>query len=114
MIYILVFWGVVMIPLVLFGSVLYPTRKTAPKLDQTVSQPVERILYIDPEIHQTLISIRAAAERCEPVNEIIYELLKTSGLRELKRKRFIHALIAAAFSFFALFAVQVFGTILSG
>ena len=108
---VLVFWGVIMTPLVLFGSVLYPTRKTAPKLASTTLQPVEHILYVDPEKHHTLESIRASAEKCEPVNEIIYELLKTSGLRELKRNRFIRALLTAAFSFFALFAVQVFEAI---
>lgn len=106
---ILVFWGVVMAPLLLFGYVLYPTRKTAPKVEGDTANTLERILYLDPVAHPTINAVVAAATRSCQSNELAYELLKVSKLRELKRIRFIRALIAAGFSFVALFAAHLLG-----
>ncbi len=108
---ILVFWGIVMAPLFLFGYVLYPTRRTAPKVDGDTAASLERILYLDPDKHSTIDAIVAAAARSTRTDEFAYELLKVSKLRELKRIRFIRALIAAGFSFFALFAGHLIGTL---
>ena len=108
---VLIFWGVVMAPLMLFGSVLYPTRKTAPKLEGKTAATLQRILYLDAQKHLTVEAVKEAANRCDQTNEFAYELLKVSKLRDLKRIRFIRALIAAAVSCLALFAAQVFGTL---
>lgn len=42
-------------------------RRTAPKLALRALQPIEHMLYVDMERHQILESIRASAEKCEPV-----------------------------------------------
>ena len=103
---VLVFWFIVMAPLLLFGYVLYPSRKTALKVDGKSDGSIRHVLYVDTTQHGTLKNLRAAVESCDPANEIMFELLKVSKLRELKRQRFVRALITAAFSFFSLFAFQ--------
>ena len=108
---ILVFWGIVMAPLMLFGYVLYPTRKTAPKVEGDAAKTLERVLYLDPAQHGTVEAVKSAVSRCNPTDEFVYELLKTSKLRELKRVRFIRALATAAAAFLALFAAHLLGTI---
>ncbi|MGI9352639.1 MAG: hypothetical protein ACR2O3_13830 [Rhizobiaceae bacterium] len=104
---ILVFWFVIMTPLLLFGYVLYPSRKTAPHVDVKSEGSVKHVLYVDTGEHKSLKELRDAVDSCDPANEIMFELLKVSKLRELKRQRFVRALITAAFSFFSLFAFQV-------
>ena len=49
----------------------------------------------------------ATVDAGDPKKEIAYEILKTAGLREIKRRRFLRALWAAAMSFVLLFILQV-------
>ncbi len=49
----------------------------------------------------------AAVNASDPKKEIAYEILKIAGLREIKRRRFLRALWAAAMSFVVLFLGQV-------
>lgn len=100
--YILVAWGVVILPILLFGLVLYPSRKTAPQLTQS-EENVEHILYVDPNKHADVGELIEAAVRADPVRELAFELLKISRLREFKRQRFVRALFAAGISFALLF-----------
>ena len=46
-------------------------------------------------------------EAGDPKKEIAYEILKTANLREIKRRRFLRALWAAAISFVVLFLGQL-------
>lgn len=106
---ILITWIVVILPILLFGYVLYPTRKSA----QTVhverdSESPTHVLFYEPDGTDTVQAIRQAAHDCDPVDEMAYELLKTSRLRELKRKRFLRALFAAGVSFAVMFLGQIF------
>lgn len=107
---ILVFWATIMAPLFLFGYVLYPTRKSVTEVKHSAAIKLERILYVDPAVHNSVDELKSAACRCDPFNELAYELLKVSNLRELKRKRFIRGLVTAALAFLTLFAVQMSGT----
>jgi len=99
-------WGIVILPILLFGYVLYPTRKSAPRLDEKPSKRPEHILYVDPDRHDNIESLKQSVARCDPLNEFAYELLKVSKLREIKRKRFLRALFCAAGAFLFLFATQ--------
>ncbi len=103
---VILFWGVVMAPLVLFGFVLYPTRKTAPEVRSDSAADMRHVLYVDPSRYDTLEALKIAAAECDPLNEVAHELLKVSTLRELKRVRFIRALLTAAGSFVFLSAAQ--------
>jgi len=104
---VLIFWGIVMAPLFLFGYVLYPSRMTAPKVDSVSDRSLKRVLYVETSRHRTVEDLEKAAASSDWVREMSFEVLKVSKLRELKRGRFIRALYAAAFSFAFLFAVQV-------
>lgn len=104
---IVVAWAVVVVPILLFGYVLYPTRKMAPSLAGDPSDEREHILYIDPLRLDSVEKLKEAAGRCDPLDEVAFELLKVSRLRETKRKRFLRALFAAGFCFVVLFTSQV-------
>jgi hypothetical protein len=105
--YVLVAWGFVILPILLFGFVLYPTRKTAPHLANNASNGVKKILYIDPSEKRTMAELRDALQTANPIDELIYEQLKISELRELKRKRFLRALFAAGICFIVIFSGHV-------
>ncbi len=105
--YILVAWGIVILPILLFGLVLYPSRKTAPQLSQS-EENLEHILYVDPNKHADVGELIGAAGRAEPIRELAFELLKISKLRELKRRRFVRALFATGISFALLFLSGLF------
>lgn len=105
--YILVAWGVVILPILLFGFVLYPSRKTAPKLEHEPTAKLEHILYVDTKKFGSVTELMEAAGRCDPLSEVAFELLKVSKLRELKRQRFLRALFAAGVCFVVLFTSQL-------
>ncbi|MEM9683040.1 MAG: hypothetical protein AAF942_07230 [Pseudomonadota bacterium] len=107
----LVAWGIVIMPILLFGFVLYPTRKVAPKLAKKPERKLHYVLYVEAAQERSVATLREAAEQCDPVDEMAFELLKVSGLRELKRQRFLRALFAAGICFFILFLIQFTTTI---
>ena len=103
----LVAWGVVILPIMLFGYVLYPSRKMAPRLASKPGVELQHIMYVDPNKLASVEALKAAADRGDPLTEVAFELLKVSKLREMKRKRFLRALFAAAFCFIVLFAAHL-------
>lgn len=107
---VLVFWFAIISPIILFGYVLHPTRRTAPTLIRDKDETQKRILYVEPKGFETIAELKKAASNAEPIDEYCYELLKLSRLRELKRKRFIRGLMAAAFAFLLMFGNQFFLT----
>lgn len=100
-------WGIVIAPILMFDHVLYPTRKSAPRVEATKRDGIQHILYLDPKKKPSVSDVRAAAMSSIPVNELSFELLMVSTLREIKRKRFLRGLYAAAFSFLCLFARHI-------
>ena len=100
-------WLVVMSPILLFGYVLHPSRHSAPSLAKEPPKALQRVLYIDPDDHPNLEHLIAAAREADPEQEIAYELMKVSKLREIKRERFLRALFASGICFFALFVSQL-------
>ncbi len=103
-------WGFVIVPILLFGCVLYPTRKTAPKLaeDSTDAGRLEHVLYVEPDRHDSVKALKASVAGCDPLNEYTFELITVSKLREIKRKRFLRALFAASVAFLFLLGTQIF------
>ena len=99
-------WLIFILPIVLFGAVLYPSRKKAPSLGEQGSQ-AHRTFYVDPEHIHDVDAYLAAVDACDPKKEIAYEILKVAGLREIKRRRFLRALWAAAMSFVVMFLGQL-------
>ena len=98
-------WAIVMVPIFLFGYVLYPTRKTTPAIGRDTV--LQHVLYVESERHATVESLRAALMRCNAIDEYCFEVMKVGKLRELKRRRFLRAMFAAGFSFAILFLTHV-------
>ena len=100
------------LPILLFGFVLYPSRKSAENFpDQSEATP-EHVLYVDPTKLGSVNALKEAVGRCDPITEVSVELIKMSQLRELKRRRFLRALYASAIAFLIIFAThftRVFG-----
>jgi len=97
---------VAILPILLFGFVLYPSRKSAEKFaDQSEATP-EHVLYVNPTKLGSIKALKEAVGRCDPIIEVSFELLKVSQLRELKRRRFLRALFTAAVVFLFIFATH--------
>ncbi len=97
---------VAILPILLFGFVLHPSRKSAEKFaDQPEATP-ENVLYVDPTKLGSVKALKEAVGRCDPIKEVSFELLKTSQLRELKRRRFLRALYSATVVFLFIFATH--------
>lgn len=99
-------WGILILPILLFGSVLYPTRKTAPILG-TQGGDAKRVLYADVEFVHDVSAYLTTVDESDLRVEVAYEILKTSGLREIKRRRFLRALWSALASFIVIFLSQL-------
>ncbi len=106
---VLIVCGFMIVPILLFGYVLYPTRKTASTLaeDSTDAGRLEHVLYVDTDRHDSIEALKESVAGCDPLNEYTFELIKVSKLREIKRKRFLRALFAASVGFLLLFASQI-------
>ncbi|MDE0794891.1 MAG: hypothetical protein OSB76_04530 [Alphaproteobacteria bacterium] len=101
-------WGAVITPILMFGYVLHPTRKSASRLEASKRDGIQHALYIDPSQKPTTNSVRKAAVDADFLDELSFELLIVSTLREIKRRRFLRGLYASAVSFLCLFATQIF------
>lgn len=103
-------WALTIGPIVLFGMVLYPSRKAAPDLEPK-AESNGHCFYYRPTglIGQSTFNQHLLA--CDWQSEIGYEIMKVSGLRELKRRRFLRALRATGVSYIALITFQILQTL---
>lgn len=99
-------------PVILFASVLYPTRKLAPSILRN-RKNVKGFYYLNPNQVDSVDSFINQFDDINVEDELVYELLKVSVLRDLKRKRFLLALLFASLSFVSLLAIQIFPMALS-
>jgi hypothetical protein len=96
--YLIVGFLVLIGPVILFGAVLFPSRIIAPSTG-TPTNEVTYCYYYRSDKSGSLQDFIEKADHADWKTEIAYELIKVSLLRELKRKRFILALLSAAASF---------------
>ncbi len=94
------------LPILLFGFVLYPSRKSAEKFAVQSEETPEHVLYVDPTKLGSVTALKEAVARCDPIKEVSFELLTVSQLRELKRQRFLRALFLAGVVFLFIFATH--------
>jgi hypothetical protein len=99
-----VVWGIVIMPILQFGHVLYPGRKRAEKdlLTKTSRGAEQRIYYVDPDTFSDLRDFVQQALRSDWTSELASELLKTSRVRIIKQARFCRGLTMAVASFIVL------------
>ena len=101
-------WLVVIVPIMLFGFVLYPSRRSIAETVQASQDPVQNLLYVRSDEKRTVEGLRQAAAKVSYVDELAFEVMSVSGLRDLKRQRFLRALFAAGLSFLVIFLSQMF------
>ena len=85
-------------PVVLFGLVLHPSRRTDPRLQSSLTG-VRQCFYFVGDGQRTPESFLADTVSADWRREIVYEIAKLSALRDLKRRRFLRAMTAAGLSF---------------
>lgn len=108
---ILAAWAVVIMPIILFGRVLYPTRKSTLLNRDEIKPDMTHILFIDSDNHNSIEAMKQAIMDTNPVDEYLFEILTLSKLRDKKRNRFIRGLIAVGLAFLVLFTHQVLSAI---
>ena len=99
-------WSIVIFPILLFGFVLYPTRKSISGEGAHDARP-RGLLYFSPGAHASVDAYIEVLSTADELREQTKELFVVSELRELKRRRFLRALFAAGVAFVLLFWVQV-------
>lgn len=106
MFYVLAGWLVIVIPIIMFALVLYPAR-----FDKTVTsvQPddVQIVMYFDRRVFLNVDAYIKATNESDWAKEIVFEIMKVSGIRDIKRQRFLRALYWSAGSFTFLFLSQM-------
>ncbi|QPB20119.1 hypothetical protein [Rhizobium sp. 007] len=105
-----VVWGVVILPILQFGHVLYPSRTRAEKelLAKTSPASHQRVYYVDPDTFTDLQDFVQQALRSDWTSVLGAELLKTSRVRIIKQLRFRRGLMMAVVSFIVLGGEQFF------
>ncbi len=98
-------WTLAIGPIVLFGMVLYPSRSIAPALGPRVDA-VKHTYYLRGQ-DRNLDTYLSDIDSCNWKEEFGCEIMKVSGLRDLKRQRFMRALYAAGLSYLVVIVLQV-------
>ncbi len=111
--YLVVCWSMFILPIILFGYVLYPSRKSMSfdkgqnNTEKTNdSYEVKKLLYISLNKYDSVTKLTHAALASDPLQELAFELLKSSELRDRKRKRFLRALIISLIAFMLMLVFQ--------
>lgn len=99
-----VVWGVVILPILQFGQVLYPSRTRAGKdlLGKTSGASDQRVYYVEPDTFADLKDFVREALKSDWTSVLGAELLKTSRVRIIKQVRFRRGLMMAVVSFIVL------------
>jgi hypothetical protein len=99
-------WVLGVVPIIMFGYVLYPSRSMAPKLGTHIDN-LQRSYYLLEERYPILDDFIAALNRSDWKIELAYEIQKNSLLRDMKRRRFVWALRIAGVSYSLMFLIQL-------
>jgi hypothetical protein len=96
-----VVWGVIMLPILQFGQVLYPSRVRAEKelAGKTSGGSEPPIYYLDPDLFADLGDYVQRAMKSDWTLVLGSELLKTSRVRIIKQARFRRGLMMTVVSF---------------
>ncbi len=104
---VIVGWGVLILPMLFFGYVLYPTRRSI-LLDKSEETEIsQKILYIRRERHSSVKQIAEAALRSNTFKELVFELYQSSDLRDRKRIRFVRALGSSFLALLIMFLIHL-------
>jgi hypothetical protein len=104
-------WLVVIMPIVQFGQVLYPSRPRADR--ELVAKTSDRsghphVYHVDPDRFAHVGEFVEQALKSDWTSVVAAALLKTSRVRNIKQARFRRGLMMTAVSFLALGGEQFF------
>ncbi len=106
MLYVIAGWLVIVVPILMFAMVLYPSR-----VDRIASrnrpEGVIGAMYFERRQFDGVDAYTDAALHADWAREVAFEIIKVSEIRDLKRTRFLRALYWAAGSFVILFLSQM-------
>lgn len=97
-------WVLIIVPAACFGSVLYPTRRVAPHVLKN-KEVVKGLFYMN-DVDNVSVYVDQLGTM-DIKQELSYELLKVSYLRDLKRTRFLQALTVASISLLLILLLQL-------
>jgi hypothetical protein len=100
-----VVWGIVIMPILQFGLVLYPSRTRAEREfngKTSHASAVPPVYYVDPGSFADVRDLMHQALRSDWTSVLATELLKTSRVRIIKQARFQRGLMMTAVSFVVL------------
>ena len=104
--YVFAGWLVVILPIIMFALVLYPSR-----IDKfTRKRPAAGVagtMYFDPRKFADVAAYTKAVLSADWAREVAYEIVTVSDIRDKKRIRFLRALYWTGGSFVALFLSQM-------
>ena len=100
-------WFVFLLPMFFFAYVLYPTRPPLSAEDRGTNSNAKKILYIRRDRYQTADQVKNAARNANVLDELAFELVKASHLRDRKRTRFMRALLLALGSFLIMLSLHL-------
>ena len=89
-------------PVALYGAVIFPSRRSAPKLIDT-PLPIQGLFYVKSEDVSDLETFTANLKDADWTSELAYEIVRLSALRDLKRRRFLIAMYVSGGSFALIF-----------
>jgi hypothetical protein len=98
-------WGIVIMPIMQFGQVLYPSRMRAEKeFNGKVSgaSAAPPVYYVDPGSFADVRDLVHQALKSDWTSVLAAELLKTSRVRTIKQARFHRGLLMTVVSFVVL------------
>jgi hypothetical protein len=103
-----VVWGVIILPILQFGQVLYPSRSRAEKelLPKTSCASERPVFYVEPDAFADVKDFVQQALKSDWTSVLSAELLKTSRNRLIKQTRFRRGLMMVVVSFIVLASEQ--------
>lgn len=104
--YVLAGWLIIVVPIIMFALVLYPSRVDKTSTGQ-MPENVSGAMYFDRKRFASPLQYREAVQGTDWVSEITFEIAKVSNIRDIKRVRFLRALYWTGGSFTVLFLSQM-------
>ena len=104
---VIVGWGVLILPMLFYGYVLYPSRRSVLVDERDEPDIHQKVLYIRGERHRSAKQIQEAALQSSALEELAFELHQSSDLRDRKRIRFLRALGSSFLSLLIMFLIHL-------
>jgi len=100
-------WFLAIGPIIMFGLVLYPSRGGMDALSFK-KMGIKEMFYFGTSQTRDFEEYLIDMETCDWQKELSFELMKSSRLREIKRRRFVLALGMSAISLMVIALHQIF------